>query len=33
MQVQESDFSNNVVRCDIRYTGTHVQARNCKITG
>ncbi|XP_046893023.1 lysyl oxidase-like 5a [Hypomesus transpacificus] len=33
MQVQESDFSNNVVRCDIRYTGTHVQARNCMITG
>ncbi|XP_036377454.1 lysyl oxidase-like 5a [Megalops cyprinoides] len=31
-QVQESDFSNNVVRCDIRYTGSHVQARNCRIT-
>uniref|UniRef100_A0A667X5N5 Lysyl oxidase homolog n=1 Tax=Myripristis murdjan TaxID=586833 RepID=A0A667X5N5_9TELE len=30
--VQESDFSNNEVRCDIRYTGTYVQARNCRIT-
>ncbi|KAF7667821.1 hypothetical protein LDENG_00043050 [Lucifuga dentata] len=30
--VQESDFSNNEVRCDIRYTGSHVQARNCRIT-
>ncbi|XP_039984970.1 lysyl oxidase-like 5a [Xiphias gladius] len=30
--VQESDFSNNEVRCDIRYTGVHVQARNCRIT-
>ncbi|KAM3876097.1 lysyl oxidase-like 5a [Diretmus argenteus] len=30
--VEESDFSNNEVRCDIRYTGTYVQARNCKIT-
>ncbi|XP_042339862.1 LOW QUALITY PROTEIN: lysyl oxidase-like 5a [Plectropomus leopardus] len=30
--VQESDFSNNEVRCDIRYTGSYVQARNCRIT-
>uniref|UniRef100_A0AAY4AV90 Lysyl oxidase homolog n=2 Tax=Denticeps clupeoides TaxID=299321 RepID=A0AAY4AV90_9TELE len=30
--VQESDFSNNVVRCDIIYTGSHVQTRNCRIT-
>ncbi|XP_060934694.1 lysyl oxidase-like 5a [Limanda limanda] len=30
--VQESDFSNNEVRCDIRYTGGYVQARNCRIT-
>ncbi|XP_029939056.1 lysyl oxidase-like 5a isoform X2 [Salarias fasciatus] len=30
-QVQESDFSNNEVRCDIRYTGSYVQARNCNI--
>ncbi|KAG7267796.1 hypothetical protein CRUP_003215 [Coryphaenoides rupestris] len=30
--IQESDFSNNVVRCDIRYTGTYVQARNCRIS-
>ncbi|KAK6320452.1 hypothetical protein J4Q44_G00095590 [Coregonus suidteri] len=33
MQVQESDFSNNIVKCDIRYTGNYVQARNCRITG
>ncbi|KAL4608038.1 protein-lysine 6-oxidase-like [Arapaima gigas] len=32
-QVQESDFSNNVVRCDIIYTGSYVQTRNCRITG
>ncbi|RXN32902.1 caytaxin-like isoform X1 [Labeo rohita] len=32
-QVPESDFSNNIVRCDIRYTGTYVQAHNCRITG
>ncbi|KAJ8278603.1 hypothetical protein COCON_G00056690 [Conger conger] len=32
-QVQESDFSNNVVRCDITYTGSYVQTRNCRITG
>ncbi|XP_061832272.2 lysyl oxidase-like 5a [Nerophis lumbriciformis] len=30
--VQESDFSNNVAQCDIRYTGNHVQASNCKVT-
>ncbi|XP_054458972.1 lysyl oxidase-like 5a [Anoplopoma fimbria] len=30
--VQESDFSNNEVRCDIRYTGSYVQATNCRIT-
>ncbi|KAM9848904.1 lysyl oxidase-like 5a [Aulostomus maculatus] len=30
--VQESDFSNNEVLCDIRYTGSYVQARNCRIT-
>uniref|UniRef100_A0A3P9M716 Lysyl oxidase homolog n=1 Tax=Oryzias latipes TaxID=8090 RepID=A0A3P9M716_ORYLA len=29
--VQESDFSNNEVRCDITYTGSHVQARRCRI--
>ncbi|XP_067271431.1 lysyl oxidase-like 5a isoform X2 [Pseudorasbora parva] len=32
-QVPESDFSNNIVRCDIRYTGSYVQAHNCRITG
>ncbi|XP_031415587.1 protein-lysine 6-oxidase-like [Clupea harengus] len=30
--VQELDFSNNVVRCDIIYSGSHVQTRNCRIT-
>ncbi|KAL2097086.1 hypothetical protein ACEWY4_006293 [Coilia grayii] len=30
--VQESDFSNNVVRCDMIYSGSHVQTRNCRIT-
>ncbi|KAM8874229.1 lysyl oxidase-like 5a isoform 2-T2 [Spinachia spinachia] len=30
--VQESDFSNNEVRCDITYTGSHVRARNCRIS-
>ncbi|XP_068599378.1 lysyl oxidase-like 5a [Brachionichthys hirsutus] len=29
--VQESDFSNNQVLCKIRYTGSFVQARNCRI--
>ncbi|CAL8308333.1 unnamed protein product [Lota lota] len=30
--IQELDFSNNMVRCDIRYTGTYVQTRNCRIS-
>ncbi|KAM4605231.1 protein-lysine 6-oxidase-like [Polymixia lowei] len=30
--VQESDFSNNIVRCDITYTGIYVQTRNCRVT-
>ncbi|CAL8395951.1 unnamed protein product [Boreogadus saida] len=30
--IPEQDFSNNVVRCDIRYTGTFVQTRNCRIS-
>ncbi|XP_026879569.2 lysyl oxidase-like 5b [Electrophorus electricus] len=30
--VPESDFSNNVVRCEIFYSGHHVQTRNCRIT-
>uniref|UniRef100_A0A4W5LYU7 Lysyl oxidase homolog n=1 Tax=Hucho hucho TaxID=62062 RepID=A0A4W5LYU7_9TELE len=30
--VQESDYSNNVVRCDVTYTGTQVQTRNCRLT-
>ncbi|XP_051985436.1 protein-lysine 6-oxidase-like [Xyrauchen texanus] len=31
--VPESDFSNNVVRCEVIYTGHFVQTRNCRITG
>ncbi|KAJ8011503.1 hypothetical protein DPEC_G00058900 [Dallia pectoralis] len=30
--VQESDYSNNGVRCDVTYTGAQVQTRNCRIT-
>ncbi|KAM8851328.1 protein-lysine 6-oxidase-like [Spinachia spinachia] len=30
--VLESDFSNNIVRCDIIYTGTYVQTRNCRVS-
>ncbi|XP_070701079.1 protein-lysine 6-oxidase-like [Pempheris klunzingeri] len=30
--VLESDFTNNVVRCDITYTGIYVQTRNCRVT-
>ncbi|XP_055020893.1 lysyl oxidase-like 5a [Boleophthalmus pectinirostris] len=30
--VEESDFTNNVVQCDVRYTGSYVQTRNCRIT-
>lgn len=29
--VLESDFTNNIVRCDIIYTGVYVQTRNCRI--
>ncbi|XP_062260643.1 protein-lysine 6-oxidase-like [Platichthys flesus] len=29
--VLESDFTNNVVRCDITYTGIYVQTRNCRV--
>uniref|UniRef100_A0A8C3AGH7 Lysyl oxidase homolog n=1 Tax=Cyclopterus lumpus TaxID=8103 RepID=A0A8C3AGH7_CYCLU len=29
--ILESDFTNNIVRCDIIYTGTYVQTRNCRI--
>ncbi|XP_053311884.1 protein-lysine 6-oxidase-like [Spea bombifrons] len=31
-QVQESDFTNNAVRCDLTYTGNHVVTRNCRIS-
>ncbi|XP_032082379.1 protein-lysine 6-oxidase-like [Thamnophis elegans] len=30
--VAESDFSNNVVQCDIVYTGEYVDTKNCRIT-
>ncbi|XP_042335892.1 protein-lysine 6-oxidase-like [Sceloporus undulatus] len=30
--VEESDFTNNIVRCDITYTGTYVDTRNCRIS-
>nr|XP_014350728.1 PREDICTED: protein-lysine 6-oxidase isoform X2 [Latimeria chalumnae] len=30
--VPESDYSNNVVRCDIRYTGHYVYTSNCRIS-
>ncbi|XP_026149772.1 lysyl oxidase homolog 1 [Mastacembelus armatus] len=30
--VLESDFTNNVVRCNIHYTGRYVTATNCKTT-
>ncbi|XP_078411839.1 lysyl oxidase-like 5a [Cetorhinus maximus] len=30
--VAESDMTNNVVRCDILYTGSYVSAGNCRIT-
>ncbi|XP_069013905.1 protein-lysine 6-oxidase-like [Embiotoca jacksoni] len=30
--VLESDFTNNIVRCEITYTGVYVQTRNCRVT-
>nr|XP_046264799.1 lysyl oxidase-like 5b [Scatophagus argus] len=30
--VLESDFTNNIVRCDIIYTGVYVQTRHCRVT-
>ncbi|XP_061550836.1 lysyl oxidase-like 5b [Phycodurus eques] len=30
--VLESDFTNNIVRCDVTYTGVYVQTRNCRVT-
>ncbi|XP_042353863.1 protein-lysine 6-oxidase-like [Plectropomus leopardus] len=30
--VMESDFNNNIVRCDITYTGIYVQTRNCRVS-
>uniref|UniRef100_A0AAV2JUU3 Lysyl oxidase homolog n=1 Tax=Knipowitschia caucasica TaxID=637954 RepID=A0AAV2JUU3_KNICA len=29
--VLESDFTNNIVRCDVTYTGVYAQTRNCRI--
>ncbi|MBN3310687.1 LYOX oxidase, partial [Amia calva] len=31
-QVPESDYSNNIVRCDIRYTGQYVYASGCRLS-
>ncbi|KAL6472678.1 hypothetical protein MHYP_G00188660, partial [Metynnis hypsauchen] len=31
-QVQESDYTNNVVRCDIRYTGNYAYASGCHVS-
>ncbi|XP_076127499.1 protein-lysine 6-oxidase [Alosa pseudoharengus] len=31
-QVPESDFNNNVVRCDIQYTGNYAQATGCHVS-
>ncbi|KAM8838745.1 protein-lysine 6-oxidase-like [Synchiropus picturatus] len=29
--VLESDFTNNIVRCELTYTGVFVQTRNCRV--
>ncbi|XP_048876940.1 protein-lysine 6-oxidase [Brienomyrus brachyistius] len=31
-QVPESDYSNNVVRCDIRYTGNYAYTSGCRLS-
>ncbi|XP_069505506.1 lysyl oxidase homolog 1-like [Ambystoma mexicanum] len=31
-QVLESDFTNNVVRCELTYSGSFVSTRNCRVT-
>uniref|UniRef100_UPI00358F05DE protein-lysine 6-oxidase-like n=1 Tax=Myxine glutinosa TaxID=7769 RepID=UPI00358F05DE len=31
-KVRESDYTNNIVRCDVRYTGRYASASNCRIT-
>ncbi|XP_042617433.1 protein-lysine 6-oxidase-like [Cyprinus carpio] len=31
-QVSESDFSNNIVRCDIHYTGNYAHVSGCSMT-
>ncbi|XP_053500737.1 protein-lysine 6-oxidase [Ictalurus furcatus] len=31
-QVPESDYSNNIVRCDLRYTGNYVYASGCQLS-
>ncbi|XP_026130376.1 protein-lysine 6-oxidase-like [Carassius auratus] len=31
-QVPESDYSNNIVRCDVRYTGNYVYVSGCHIS-
>ncbi|XP_062869973.1 protein-lysine 6-oxidase isoform X2 [Trichomycterus rosablanca] len=30
--VQESDYSNNMVRCDIRYTGNYAYVSGCHVS-
>lgn len=30
--VPEMDYSNNIVRCDVRYTGNYASASNCRIS-
>uniref|UniRef100_A0A8C6KYY1 Lysyl oxidase homolog n=1 Tax=Nothobranchius furzeri TaxID=105023 RepID=A0A8C6KYY1_NOTFU len=30
--ILESDFTNNIVKCEITYTGLYVQTRNCRIS-
>ncbi|XP_060764204.1 protein-lysine 6-oxidase isoform X2 [Neoarius graeffei] len=31
-QVPESDYTNNIVRCDLRYTGNYVYASGCQLS-
>ncbi|XP_058267185.1 protein-lysine 6-oxidase isoform X1 [Hemibagrus wyckioides] len=31
-QVQESDYNNNIVRCDLRYTGNYVYVSGCQLS-
>lgn len=31
-QVEESDYSNNIVRCDVRYTGNYAYVSGCHMS-